>query len=230
MKKLVIAAMLVLLIPSASFAQTLYTQDFETMDPVDGSMAADGWNVYMNVFDDLGGFQGGWGYPAPNNVGNIDDIVTGEGGPDQGVQQLVMYSDYSAEQHGWADWLIETNLYKEWPVTAGQGMWYFAFDVKMGNLEAPSEAFAFIKVLDPNNGWITTQMITADMTNASTLWSRQGLEVDLSGSEGQIVQIGFMSTASNYSACGVFYDNINFGDNDSVATDDTSLSQIKSLY
>jgi hypothetical protein len=230
MKKLVIAAMFLLLIPSMSLAQAPYMQDFEAMAPVDGSMAGDGWFVYMNIFNEADVFQYGWGYPAPNNIGNIDDIVSGEGGPDQGAQQLVMYSDYGAEQHGWLDWTVETNLYREWPVNGGEGMWYFAFDAKMGNLEAPSEAFAFIKVLDPNAGWATTQFITADMTNASTTWARYGLEVDLSGSAGQIVQIGFMSTASNYGACGVFYDNLDFGDDPAVSTQESSLSRVKSLY
>lgn len=230
MKIRAIAFLLVLLVPTAVFAQTAYMQDFEAMAPVDGSMSADGWNVYMNIFDDLGNFQYGWGYPAPNNIGNIDDIVSGEGGPDQGDQQLVMYSDYGAEQHGWLNWTVETNLYKEWTVGAGAGMWYFAFDAKLGNIAAPSEAYAFIKVLDPGAGWATTQFITVETTNTPATWTRYGLEVDLSGSENQIVQIGFMTLAMNYNSCGVFYDNLDFGDNPSVATESSSMSEIKALY
>ena len=193
-------------------------------------MAGDGWLAYHHLFDDGGNWVAGWGHPTPNNTGAICDIVSGEGGPDQGAQQLVAYSNYGVAEHGNPGWVLETNLYKEWPVAAGEGYWYFAFDAKMGNLEGSSEAYAFIKVLDPGAGWATTQFITADMTSTPSTWTRYGLEVDLSGSAGQIVQIGFMNLAGGYEGSGIFYDNLDFGDDPAVATEDNSMSSIKALY
>ncbi len=227
---ILLTALLVILIPVAGFAQTTYIQDFEGLAQVDGALAGDGWFVYTNVFDAGGNFVGGGGSPAPNNVGNYCDITDGQGGFDQEVQQLVMYSNYWDGNHGNLDFVIESNLYQEWPVTAGAGMWYFTFDAKMGDLGGSSEAFAFIKVLDPGAGWATTHFITADMTNISDTWIDGMLSIDLTGLEGRIVQIGFMTNASNYEPCGVFYDNVAFTADGAVATESESWGNVKSMY
>ena len=93
----IIAAIVVAcMVPVAALAQVPYAQDFENLPPVDGSLAGDGWLVYGNIFDPAGNFLWGHGpWPAPNNQtpGNWCDIVSGQGGPDQGLQQLVVYSD-----------------------------------------------------------------------------------------------------------------------------------------
>jgi len=227
---LLLTALLVFLIPVAGFAQTTYLQDFEALAPVDGSLAGDGWLTYTNIFDAGGAWVGGYGNPAPNNIGNYCDITNGQGGADQELQQLVMYSNYGDGNHGNAGFVVESNLYREWPVTAGAGTWYFTYDFKMGDLAGSSEAFAFIKVLDPGAGWATTHFITEETTFAPTTWSDGVLSIDLTGLEGRIVQIGFMTNASNYEPCGVFYDNIAFTPTGVVAVENQTWGGVKSLY
>ncbi|MBN1826996.1 MAG: hypothetical protein JW958_12100 [Candidatus Eisenbacteria bacterium] len=231
MKTFAIVLLSALLIPAISLAQTTYSQDFESLPPVDGSLSGDGWLNYGNVFDPGGGYIGGYGpYSAVNNVGNWQDIVTGEGGPAQGAQQIVVYSDYANGEHGNGNW-VETNLYQEWTVPAGaSGVWNFTFDAKIGNLEGSSTALAFIKTLDPNAGWAMTNFITADMTTTPVTWTGYLLSIDIAGLDNQILQIGFSTTATNYEGCGVFYDNVNFAPDGSTAVENESWGGVKSLF
>ncbi len=233
MKTCAIAIILALLIPVAGFAQVPYSQDFEGLAMVDGSLSGDGWLVFGNIFDP--GMNPMWSHgpwPAPNNQtpGNWEDIVTGQGGVNQGVQQLVVYSDYGNVEHANGNW-VESNLFQEQTLpVAVSGVWDFTFDAKMGDLAGSSTALAFIKTLDPNNGWAMTNFITADMTSISANWTGYTLSLDLAGLDGQILQIGFSSTATNYEPCGIFYDNVNLEAQGSTATEETSWGSVKSLF
>ena len=228
----ILAAALILMVPVAAMAQMPYAQDFEALAPVDGSLAADGWLVYGNIFDAGGGWIYGHGpWPAPNNIGNWCDIVTGQGGPEQGDQQLVMYSDYANPDHA-LGYLIESNLFQEQVIpAAAMGTWDFTFDAKMGDLGGASTAAAFIKTLDPNAGWATTNFITVEMLPIPPLtWGSYTLSIDVTGLDGQILQIGFMTVATYYEPCGVFYDNINFGPEGSSPVEDTTWGALKAMY
>jgi hypothetical protein len=224
------AALMICAIPVAGLAQTPYSQDFETLPPVDGSLAGDGWLNYGNVFDPGGGYLYGYGpFPAVNNIGNWQDIVTGEGGPPQGDQQIVVYSDYANGDHGNGNW-VESNLYQEWILGVGpSGTWTFTFDAKLGNIGGASTALAFIKTLDPNAGWALTNFITADMTSTPVTWTGYSLSVDLTGLDNQVLQIGFSTTATNYEPCGIFYDNVNFFE-DTSPVDETTWGAMKAMY
>lgn len=225
------AALIIAMVPVAALAQMPYSQDFEALAPVDGSLAADGWLVYGNVFDPAWNWLYGHGpWPAPNNIGNWCDIVTGQGGPDQGLQQLVVYSDYANPDHGNGFW-IESNLFQEQTIMAGaSGVWTFTFDAKMGDLGGSSTALAFIKTLDPNAGWITTNFITADMTFIPVTWAGYSLSIDVTGLDAQILQIGFSSTATLYEPCGIFYDNIDFFPEGSSPVESTTWGAVKATY
>ena len=225
------AIALALLIPVLGFAQTPYSQDFEGLAPTNGSLSGDGWLNYGNVFDPAFNWIGGYGpFGAVNNIGNWQDIVAGEGGPPQGAQQIVVYSDYANAEHGNGNW-VESNLYQEWTVgTGASGTWVFTFDAKLGNLEGSSTALAFIKTLDPGAGWAMTNFITQETTNTPVTWTGYTLSIDLAGLDGQILQIGFSTTATNYQGCGVFYDNVNFGPEGSTATQDASWGGVKNLF
>ena len=227
----IVAIAIVAMIPLAAMAQVPYAQDFELLAPVDGSLAADGWLVYGNIFDSAWNWIYGHGpWPAPNNIGNWCDIVTGQGGPDQGDQQLVMYSDYANPDHG-AGLLIESNLFQEQTLPAGMtGVWTFTFDAKMGDLAGASTAAAFIKTLDPNAGWATTNFLTADMTFIPVDWGTYSISIDVTGLDNQILQIGFMTVATNYEPCGVFYDNINFEPEGSSPVESSTWSALKAMY
>ena len=190
-----------------------YAQDFEGLDA--GSPTAlgdDGWLVGANVFSPGGDFLYNYfAFPAPNGGPAFSGIVTGQGGPDQGAQQLVVYNDYNNGDHANGN-IIEANVFREYVVgsaNAGQ-TWTFSFDFKRGDIGGGSTALAFIKTLDPSSGFALTNFLTFDTTDASTLWGSASLSLAIDASlEGQIFQIGFLNTATNFEPSGIYYDNIN---------------------
>jgi hypothetical protein len=225
------AAVVIFVLAGAALAQTPYAQDFEALPPVDGSLAGDGWLVFGNVFDPGGGYLYGYGpFPAPNNIGNWCDIVTGQGGPPQGMQQLVMYSDYANGDHGVGN-LIESNLFQEQVVPAdAAGTFCFQFDAKRGDIAGASTALAFIKTLDPNSGWALTNFITYDTTNLPVEWGTYTISLDVAGLDGQVLQFGFLTVASNYEPSGNFYDNVMFYDCSPSPVEETTWGAVKALY
>jgi hypothetical protein len=209
----------VVLVASAAIAWaaiTPYSQDFEGLAlPSPGGLLGDGWLVFGNVFDDSGVYQYGYGPdPAPNNsdAPAFCLIATGQGGAAQGAQQLVVFSDYNNGDHGNADWVIETVVFQEQTIEAGDvgALVDFTFDAKMGDLTGASEAAAFIKTLDPAAGYATTNFVTTDMTSIPTTWGTYSVQLSIdAGLVDQILQFGFLTRASNYEASGVYYDNVN---------------------
>ncbi len=213
---------LICLVPVVSFALTPYNQDFEALNAPDPfALADDGWLVYGNVFDPVGNYLYGYGaFPAPNNGLAFCQIVLGEGGDDQGAQQLVVFSDYENADHAAGNW-IEANVFQEQPIAAtdvGQ-IWRFRFEAKRGNLELQSTAIAFIKTLDPSSGWATTNFVTVDMTITPDTWRSYSLLLEIDASlEGQILQIGFANTATLYEGSAVYYDNLDWAHDPNVSS------------
>jgi hypothetical protein len=219
---------------AATFALTPYYQDFEMLDQADpDALANDGWLVFGNVFGPDWGYWYGYGpFPAPNGGEGFCAIVIGEGGPEQGEQQLSVYNDYNNPDHGNGAW-IEANVFQEQTIEAGDVgcTWAFEFDAKLGNLEGQTTALAFIKTLDPDQGYELTNFITEDMTNTPTTWTGYSLSIVIDESlPGQILQIGFASTATNYEGSGVFYDNIDFFIEDPSPAQSVSWGEVKALY
>ncbi len=225
------AALVISAIPVAGLAQTPYSQDFEALAPVNGSLAADNWLNYGNVFDPAMNYIYGYGpYAAVNNIGNWQDIATGQGGPAQGLQQLVVYSDYANGNHGSGNW-VESNCYQEQTVPVGaMGIWIFEFDAKRGDIGGTSTALAFIKTLDPNAGYAMSNFITYDTTLLPTTWDTYSVSIDVTGLDGQILQFGFSTMATNYEPCGNYYDNVNFYEDNGSPVDDTTWGALKALY
>jgi hypothetical protein len=212
---ILIIAMLCLA-PTASLADLgSYNQNFEGLVQTDpAALTNDGWLVFANVFGLDWNYWYGYGpFPAPNGGPGFSGIDLGQGGLAQGAQQLVVYSDYNNGQHPIA--MIEANVFQEQVIGAADvgSVWYFKFDAKSGNIGGNTTAQAFIKTLDPNNGWATTNFITVNTTNVGTTWNDYSLSIVIDASlEGQILQIGFSNIATNYEDSGVFYDNIHFSD------------------
>jgi hypothetical protein len=211
-----LAAALLFLAPAASHAAlTTYAQTFEGLVQADPSaLGNNGWKVFANVFSPDGStYYYGYGpFPAPNNAGGFCGLDVNQGGYAQGTQQLVVYSDYNNADHGVGN-RIESNTFQERTIAAGDvgQTWVFRFDAKKGNLESPTTALAFIKTLDPNNGYAMTNFITADMTSIPATWGSHSLSITITPAlSGQILQFGFANTASNYKASGIFYDNVSF--------------------
>lgn len=229
------AAVMICLLPAAALAQlTSYSQDFEGLVQTDtGALGADGWLIFANVFSSGGAYLYGYGvFPAPNDGGGFSAIVTGEGGASQGAQQLVVFSDYNNTDHGLGN-VIEANVFQEFTVSAGDvgTTWNFDFDAKLGNLEGASTASAFIKTLDPGAGYALTNFITVDLTSTPATWTGYQLSIYIDPAlDGQILQIGFLNTASNYEGSGVFYDNVVFQPEGAVRTGESTMGQIKSLF
>ncbi|PJA74432.1 hypothetical protein CO151_09595 [bacterium CG_4_9_14_3_um_filter_65_15] len=240
MKKFVIAllatAMLIALLPTAGLALSPYSEDFESLNQADTSALGNaGWLVFGNVFGPAWDYWYGYGvFPAPNDGAAFCAIATGEGGAAQGSQQLSIYNDYNNANHGdGSNAHIESNVFQEQvvgPADVGE-TWVFAFDAKLGNLVSPSTALAFIKTLDPNAGYATTNFLTMDMTGASSTWGSYSISIYIDASlVGQLMQIGFSSTASNYDPSGVFYDNLVLYRSVVVGDEDASWGEVKSLF
>lgn len=224
---------LVSLLAGSAFAMTPYVQDFESLSQGSATALSDaGWLVFGNVFGLDWAFWYGYGvFPAPNGTGAFCDVVIGEGGPGQEFQQMAVYSDYNSPDHPVA-W-IEANVFNEQTVAAGDvgQTWTFNFDAKKGNLEGNTTAIAFIKTLNPMAGYATTNFITLDMTSAPTTWGSYSISIAIDGTlVGQILQIGFSSTATNYQGSGVFYDNVAFSPDNVVSTEVESFGNVKALF
>jgi hypothetical protein len=204
--------LLVCLATSAGATIAPYNQDFEALNQADtAALGNDGWLVYGNVFTPEGAWIYGYGpFPAPNDGYAFCAIDANQGGDEQGLQQLVVFSDYNNADHG-AGNLVESNVYREYTITADDigNTYRFAFQAKKGNLEGASTAAAFIKTLDPSNGYAMTNFITADMTSIPDTWGGNFIDLEIiAGMEGQIFQIGFLNTATSYEGSGIFYDNV----------------------
>jgi hypothetical protein len=212
------AAVLTCLLPGLGQAQlTPYSQDFELLDQADiAALDNDGWLVFGNVYAPDGTtYLYGYGpFPAPNDGAAFCAIDLLQGGTEQGLQQLSVYSDYNNTDHAVGN-IIESNVYQEQTIGAeNEGeTWVFAFQSKMGNLDQSinSTAAAFIKTLDPNNGFELTNFFSEDMTNIPDTWGGTSISISIDASlVGQVLQFGFLNRATNYEDSGIYYDNIDF--------------------
>jgi hypothetical protein len=213
----ILVTALLCLAPAASWADLApYTQDFEGLDQADpAALANDGWLVFGNVFGPDWSYWYGYGpFPAPNGGDAFSGIDSGQGGPDQGAQQLVVYNDYNNFDHGnGSNAIIEANVFQEQMIGAMDvgNTWRFEFDAKRGNIDGNSMAGAFFKTLDPAAGFALTNYIPIDLTGIPDTWDRYWLDIYIDPSlEGQVLQFGFINWASNYQGSGMFYDNLGF--------------------
>ncbi|NNF15178.1 MAG: VPLPA-CTERM sorting domain-containing protein [Gammaproteobacteria bacterium] len=216
---IIVAHAMLLLTTSGAAALSSYSENFESLvisDP--DALGNAGWVVYGNVFDPAGNYIYGYGtFPAPNNSGGFSAIAEGEGGPAQGIQQLSVYSDYNNYDdmgHGGGN-LIESNVFVEQLIDAADvgSTWMFTFDAKAGNILdfGSATAAAFIKTIDPANGFALTNIVLVDTTNLLTTWDTFSLTLFIdAGLTGQLLQFGFLNVATNFDPSGVFYDNVQF--------------------
>jgi hypothetical protein len=212
---MLVAVLLACLLPVGADAQIVpYSEDFEGLGQADpDALGNAGWLYFGNVYTSEGAFLYGYGPgPAPNNpdAPAFSQMASGEGGAEQGAQQISAISDYENLDHAFFN-IIESNIFQEVTIDAtnvGQ-RWAFQFDAKRGDLVPPSTAAAFIKTIDPANGFIATNFLTVDTTNIPTTWNTYLILLDIdAGLVDQFFQIGFMNTATNYDPSAVFYDNI----------------------
>ena len=191
-----------------------YETDFESGNAGAGEIG-DGWLSFAAVFAD-GNFAYSYGpFPSPNNTGGFTSYATGEAGEAQGSQYLNVFSDYNNGDHA-NGLVIEAASFQETVFSASDaGTYVFSFDAKApfeGGIAPPTTAYAYIRVLDPNNGFASSVDVRVDVSEVSnTEWARYTVEATLDESlDGQILQFGFSNSATDYNPSGVFYDNVNF--------------------
>jgi len=230
-----LAAAFLFLAPTVSQANlAIYGQSFEGLVQADpAALANDGWLVFGNVFSpDHSVYYYGYGpFPAPNGGPGFCAIANGQGGPLQGAQQLVVYSDYNNGDHNNGN-LIEANVFHEQTIGAADvgSTWTFSFDAKHGDLVSPSTALAFIKTLAPPT-YAMTNFLTVDMTSIPTTWGLYWISIPITGSlVGQILQFGFANTTTHYVPSGVFYDNVNFRPDLATPVTPKTWGNLKALY
>ena len=206
-----------------------YTQDFEglTLPPPGqtdfppNSLSLDGWLVGGNEFESDGTFFNSYfAFPAPNGGPAFSAVVADEGDPVvQGSQQMSIYNDYNNANHGDGppdlDRIIEAVVFRERTIVAADvgTTICFTFDAKAGNIGGASTAEAFIQVLEQvNSTFGVLAFDTLETTNFSTeTWANNNtICVLIDGSlNGQLLQYGGRSRASNFEGSGIFYDNMN---------------------
>ena len=197
--------------------EVVYEQNFNLLD-IDGEFIGDDWLFFVNVFAGDDTFKFGYGGDAPNGP-QVSALVEGEGGSEQEPQQLDVYSDYNCcdlgmpveQGHGNGTDLVETNVFRETTVAAedvGTTL-EFSFQAKAGNIEGDSTANAFIKTLDPGNGFSVSASDTEDTTLLPDTWGGFTLSLAIDGAlVGHILQVGFQTNASDFVSSGNFYDNV----------------------
>ena len=204
-----------------------YTHDFESLDRASRTaLSEDGWLVFGQVFDGSGALKFDYGpFPAPNGGQAFSAIVTGEGSPDQGAQQLLVYNDYNCcdppNQGHFNGTDRVTSLVFQQPFTLGNPIsaddvgktLEFSFDAKRGNINDPtgsSTAVAFIQTVDPNAGFAQTNFVSVDMTSLPAgTWDLYSISLTIdAGLVGQLLEFGFLTIASNFEPSGVLCDNI----------------------
>jgi hypothetical protein len=217
------ACVLLCLVPAAARADLApYSQDFEGLNPGapgDPSLANDGWLVFANVFSPDGQFfYYNYGpFPAPNNDATSGaafcNVKAGFGGPAQGAQQLDVFSDYNNEGSHNLGHRIESNVFQEQVIGAADigTTWLFNFDAKKGNIGGATTAKAFFKVINPFAGYSLSRFVWIDMTNVPADWTSYSLPFYIDPAlQGQILQFGFLNTASYFEGSGIYYDNLSF--------------------
>jgi len=235
--------------PSGSAALTAYSQNFEGMTPNQGfsdpgavppfvnDLDADGWRPYGFVWE-TSPYAGpanlvyGYGpYPAANGAPGSSQGVdnTGQGGPDQGNVVLAKYSDYNNASQ--ATSYVQVNTYQVQTITAGDvgSLWRFTYDAKIGNLEADSNASAYIQTIAPIT-FFQTAIVSNDSTNLPDTWGTYTLDLFITPFlEGNSLLFGFSATSTNYNGSAVFYDNLSFVKVFMVTIDIKPDSQINNI-
>jgi hypothetical protein len=219
----ILVCALLCLAPTANWADLApYSQNFEGLDQADpGALSNDpapspnGWLIFGNVFGPAWGYWYGYGpYPAPNGGPGFSAIASGTGGPKQGAQQLVVYSDYNNGNQGdGSNAIIEANVFQERTVGAADigSTWHFEFDARRGDIGGGSMAAGFIKTINPAAGYALTNFLQVSMTGIPNAWGSYSLSILIDPSlEGQLLQFGFINWASNYEPSGIYYDNVGF--------------------
>ena len=197
---------------SVGNAATSYFENFEALDITSPTALGDaGWLV--GGCDPVGCY---FAFPAPNGGDAFSAIVTGQGGADQGLQQLSVYNDYNNPAHAAATGDVEAFVFYNiglLDMEDANTEISFSFDTKAGSIAPPTTARAFLLVQKTSdNSFVQLDIANVDTTNVGADWTTLGTSLLIDPTwVGETLQIGFTSTAREFNPSGVFYDNLNVG-------------------
>jgi len=197
---------------SVGSAATSYFENFEALDISSPTALGDaGWLV--GGCDPVGCY---FAFPAPNGGDAFSAIVSGQGGPDQGGQQLSVYNDYNNPAHAAASGDVEAFVFYNIGLLDAEDAnteISFSFDTKAGSIAPPTTARAFLLVQKTSdNSFAQLDIANVDTTNVGADWTTLGTSLVIDPTwVGETLQIGFTSTAREFNPSGVFYDNLNVG-------------------
>ncbi|MEL6716300.1 MAG: hypothetical protein AAFP86_21145, partial [Planctomycetota bacterium] len=199
-----------------------YNQDFESLNVADpNALSTDGWLVFANIFDPMGGFLFGYGvFPAPNGTGGFSSLLQG------GSVHMDVFSDYNNTTEHSAGNTVEALVFQEQPIGAQDSgtNWTFSFDYASNpanNPASPSTTYAFVKVIKVSDSsfatLIETQLDTTGASQSGFTGGSIGFTVDPSY-VGEVVQFGFASRATNFDDSSRLYDGIDWSEDAGLGT------------
>ena len=186
-----------------------YSENFESLIPTSSTALSDaGFLIYSNSYSDQGlttMLTSAGSSAAQNDYRAFSQVVTGQGGLDQGAQQLLVYSNYlSRDQSGL---FVDALTLQQQTIGAADigTTWSFSFDAKQGDITGSSRASAWIRAVDAG---ITLGEDLLDTTSLGFNWDKYvvSLYIDTAW-EGKTLEFGVRSAATGYTMSGVYYDN-----------------------
>lgn len=151
------------------------------------------WVGWMNVFDATPGPDALWG--SPWTPVDLYAAFTGNGNELEmraNPSQWLVGDDYWVNPDLTGNKFMEANMYFEDASLAGQEANFFGDTIENTFVEG-YESQAFIKVLDPNQGWATIQSVFAPLVTGQPF----ALSLDVAPAAGVVTQFGFVTTGLN---------------------------------
>lgn len=166
---------------------------------------AEGWTGYMNVFDNNAGSQGGYLWGNPWGVGDLKTTVAVSNTGTYVGDKLILepnFNTYDSANGYWANGALgnkfmEANTFVETLSIATSSV-NFSGVIDSYTLASGYSASAFIKVLNPGNGYSLDVFQTSNLSSGSSF----DLSADLSAHQGKILQLGFMVSGLNANPAG----------------------------
>lgn len=159
------------------------------------------WFGYINAFENNAGSAGNFVFGAAWGVSDLKTtVMVSNAGTYLGDQLLLQpnFNAYNGSDPFWSDGagkgnkFLEANTYVEFPGIATPAA-SFSGTVDSYTLDSTYGALAFIKVLDPSNGWSLDVFEMADLSGVGSF----SLSSDLTAHQGKVLQLGFLISGLN---------------------------------
>ena len=167
---------------------------------VAGATAPLNWTGYMNVFDNNGGSKGGYVFGSGWGVADLKTTVSGASN-----NNLVLQPNFNVWNAADPFWVLnnagnkfmEANTLYERPISKLAPDAIFAGSVASCTLSNSYKAVAFIKILDPGNGYGLVAQATNALTTSSTNFYLSMNLASYAANPNFLVQAGFTVSGLN---------------------------------